>query len=144
MTASPEQLHAALTYCIEFAKQMLADSQAFYPFGASLNRSGKVEALGGWNGEEHPEPAEVYGLLSGALQRRARAKEILGAALAVDVNVPPQYGAQWPDGIRVHLESADFSRHIYVPYRIVKSGGPTALVELAEPFSVEVGHEFFG
>lgn len=142
MTVRPEQLHAALTYCINFGKQMLEAAGAFYAFGAVLSPSGELEARGGWNGEEHPDRVKLYKLLASRLQEQAQAGQISAAALAVDVNIPPQYSPKWPDGIRVHLESADYSRYVYVPYRVVKSGD-ARMVELAEPFAVEVGHEFF-
>lgn len=132
-------------YCINFAKLMLEKKGAFYPFGATLNPSGKLGGVGGWNGEEHPDRVEIYKLLADRFRDRAQAGKISGAALAVDVNVPTQYESQWRDAIRVHLESADFSRFIYVPYQVVKSGllKSQRRVDLAEPFAVEVSHEFF-
>ena len=140
MAARPEQLHAALMYCIDFAERMLEASGEFYPFGAALGQSGELKAIGGWNGEEHPKPIEIYKLLSDGFRQSAGAGEISGAALAVDVNIPNEYGARWPDGIRVRLESVNFSRYVYVPYQVESS---RRKVELAEPFSVEVEHEFF-
>jgi hypothetical protein len=145
MTARPEQLHQLLMYCIDFAKQMLEAKGAFYPFGAVLRPPGQLEARAGWNGEEHPDRVEIYKLLAGRFREQAEAGEITGAALAVDVNIPSQYTPKWPDGIRVRLEGADFSRYVYVPYQIEKSGilRSKHRVEFAEPFAVEVAHEFF-
>ena len=145
MVATVEQLDAALTYCLDFAKEMLTKRGAFYPFGASISMSGKIAAVGGWDGNEHPAAAEIYSLISGALRSEAAEKKISGSALAVDVNIPPQYQTPWPDGIRVHLESAEYSRYIYIPYRIVKSGmlRTKTEVKLAEPVAVEIGHEVF-
>jgi hypothetical protein len=36
-----------------------------------------------------------------ALGKQAATNDILGAALAVNVNIPPNYEAVWRDGIRV-------------------------------------------
>jgi hypothetical protein len=145
MAASPGELHSALNYCIQFAKEMLEKKGAFYPFGASLSPSGELGGVGGWNGDEHPKPIELYRVLADSVRDQARTGKISGAAIAVDVNIPSQYEAQWRDAIRIHLESADFSRFIYVPYQVVKSGllKSKRRVNLAEPFSVEINPEFF-
>ncbi|NML08914.1 hypothetical protein HHL08_01935 [Sphingobium sp. AR-3-1] len=145
MTASPEQLHSAFSYCVDFAKHMLEDSGSFLPFGAALSTSGDVKAVAGWNGEEHPAPAEIYQLLSSALRDEATNKTIAGSAVAVDVNIPAAYDPPLPDGIRVRLEGDGYSRYIYVPYVIKMSGllRRKREVKLAEPFSVEVPAEVF-
>ena len=145
MVANPEQLHSAFSYCLDFAKQMLEDSASFLPFGAALTLAGEVKAVAGWNGEEHPAPAELYQLLSEALRDEAKSKSISGSAVAVDVNIPTAYNPALPDGIRVHLEGDGYSRYIYVPYTIRTSGllRRRREVVLAEPFSVEVPAEVF-
>jgi hypothetical protein len=145
MAASPEQLHAAFMYCLDFAKHMLEDSTSFLPFGAMLTGSGEVQAVGGWNGDEHPAPAELYALLARGLRNEAERGEIAGSALAVDVNIPAEYNPVLPDGIRVHLEGVAYSRYIYVPYAIKAVGILRRKRELVlgEPFSVEVPAEVF-
>lgn len=145
MAASPEQLHSAFMYCLNFARHMLEDSASFLPFGAKLTGSGEVQAVGGWNGEEHPAPAELYAMLASAFRNEAESGNIAGSALAVDVNIPPEYSPTFSDGIRVHLEGEGFSRYIYVPYSI-KTVGPLRRkreIVLTEPFSVEVPAEVF-
>ena len=145
MVANPEQLHSAFSYCLDFAKHMLEDSGSFLPFGATLTPSGEVKAVAGWNGEEHPAPAELYQLLSAALRDEAAKENIAGSAIAVDVNIPSAYNPLLPDGIRVHLEGDGFSRYIYVPYAIKTSGllRRKREVALSEPFSVETPSEVF-
>jgi len=140
MAASPEQLDELLTYCINFARTMLNASGDFYPFAATLSLDGNVAAVGGYNGEEQPRPAEIYELLSGAFSAGARAGQHLGVALAANVNIPAQYSPEAPDGLRVHLESNGFARFIYVPYKIDAQGVAT----IAEPFSVQIPPVFFG
>jgi len=75
MGASPEQLHAMLQYCMNFARTMLEESGDFYPFGASLSRAGTVGAVAGYNGEERPKPQELYELLASAFANEARGGE---------------------------------------------------------------------
>jgi hypothetical protein len=145
MVASPEQLHSTFSYCLDFAKHMLDKCGEFLPFAAALTPSGEVKAIGGWTGEEHPAPAELYQLLSSALRSEAVGEKIIGSAVAVNVNIPSAYSPHWPDGIRVHLECDGYSRYVYVPYAITTSGWLKRKrdVSLADPFAVEAGSEIF-
>jgi len=145
MAASPEQLHELLAYCLNFARTMLEKAGDFYPFGATLSPDGKVAATGGYNGEEHPQPQEIYRLLADAFRSGASTGEFLGVALAANVNIPAQFSSVSPDGVRVHIEASGYSRFVYVPYKIKVSGmfKKTKSVELGEPFSVEVPPNFF-
>jgi hypothetical protein len=138
VTATPEQLHQALLYCIDFARVMLEDSGEFYPFGAMINSAGQVEARGAWMGEEHPNSVDVYTLLVDRLHGQLKAGRALAIAVAANVNIPEQYSAIYKDGLRVTLESRGYSRFIYVPYQLVRSGvfGRRKAAEFAEPFSV--------
>jgi hypothetical protein len=145
MAASSEQLHEVFMYCLNFAKHMLEDSASFLPFGAKLTGAGEVQAVGAWNGEEHPAPAELYSMLESTFRNEAESGDIAGSALAVDVNVPPEYDPAFPDAIRVHLEGVEYSRYVYVPYSIKSDGllRRKREVVLAEPFSVEVPAKVF-
>ena len=145
MTASPEQLHELLTYCIDFARTMLEDSADFYPFGATLSLSGEVAAVGGDTGEERPNPKDVYHLLSGGFAELAAKREIAGAALAANVNIPGEYESPSRDGLRVHLECGGYARFIYVPYSVTREG-PFKRKNIAtfyEPFAVEIKPALF-
>ena len=145
MSASPEQLHSALTYCVDFANHMLENSGAFHPFAAKIITSGDVVAVGGWTGKEHASAVELINLFTGALRAEAQNKAILGAAIAVDVNIPPEFSSPLPDGIRVQLEGEGYSRYFYVPYRIEMHGllNRKRKVTLLEPFSVEIQPAMF-
>ena len=145
MQATPEQLHEMLTYCISFARTMLEDSGDFYPFGATLSPQGVVAAVGGYNGDEHPVPTEIYKLLSEAFLSGAARHEHAGVALAANVNIPPEYSAPSRDGLRIHVETQGYSRFIYVPYTIAMQGliKKRRTVQFAEPFAVEIAPTFY-
>ena len=145
VTASPEQLHELLTYCIGFARTMLEEAGTFYPFGAVLSSDGKVGGVGGSTEEERPKPQEVYNLLNGGFLAGARSGQYLGTALAANVNIPEQFSPVFPDGLRVHLESVGYARFIYIPYKLTKKGllSKKRVVELSEPFAVEIRPSVF-
>jgi len=145
MTASPQQLHELLVYCINFSRTMLEKAGDFYPFGATLSPDGKVGATGAYNGQEHPGPREIYQMLASAYSAGARSGEFLGVALAANVNIPAQFSPVFPDGVRVHLESEGFSRFMYVPFKVTVSGllKKSRAVEMGEPFAVQVQPQFF-
>jgi hypothetical protein len=145
MSVPPEKLHELLTYCIDFAKTMLNDSGDFYPFGAVLGKNSEIKAVGGYDGNEHPNPQDIYRLLGEGFIASAKDGSILAAALAANVNIPADYSAPVPDGLRVHLESTGYSRFIYIPYRVTKQGffKKSCVAEFFEPFSVETHPAFF-
>jgi hypothetical protein len=89
---------------------------------------------------EHPEGQEVYELLIKALRSDLCDGRAIAVAVAVDVNIPEQYTAPYRDGLRVTLEALEYSRLIYVPYRLVSQGlfRSKKTVEFSEPFAVEV------
>lgn len=145
MSASPEQLHELLTYCINFAQTMLEKAGDFYPFGATLSPAGKVGAVGGYTGEERPNPQEIYKLLSGGFLTGGRSGQYAAVALAANVNIPFQYSPPYPDGLRVHLESEGYARFIYVPYKLGSKGIflKARAVQFEKPISVQINPSFF-
>lgn len=145
MNIDPHKLHELLNYCIDFAKAMLSDSGDFYPFGATIDSSGQLKAVGGYDGKERPAPQDIYRLLGESFLSGAREGELSAVALAANVNIPPDFNPPVPDGLRVHLECVGFSRFIYVPYAIERKGLFRKSIEATfyEPIPVEVGATFF-
>lgn len=116
----PHRLEELLTYCLDFAKQMLDKNGEFYPFGASISADGEFSAAGFYNGEEHPSAQEVFLGLHSGFKYRFEKGEIIAAAIALNANIPPEFQAPFPDGIRVEIECRGYARYFYVPYRITK------------------------
>lgn len=140
-----QQLQELLEYCLGFADRMLRDSGEFLPFGARGLADGSVVAIGFWDGREQPPAAELYEMGRAGLAADAQEGRIAAAALAVDVNVPPQFTPPWPDGVRVAIETADSATFFYRPYRIVTTGllRRTKSVEYADIIAVDVPHQIF-
>jgi len=142
---TPEQLHELLMHCIGFARTMLESAGDFYPFGAALSPAGQISAVGTHTGEERPAPQELYRLLAEGFAAGARKGDYVATALAANVDIPAEYGAALPEGLRVHLESAGYSRFVYIPYRVKKGGvfRTRRTAEFAESFAVEVPPQAF-
>jgi hypothetical protein len=143
--ATPEQLHELLKYCMEFGRTVLENSGEFYPFGAVIRSDGKLNAVGGWDGNGKPNPLDIHRLLADGFARQAADGSILAAALAANVNIPAEYAPPVGDGLRAQVEAAGFSRYIYVPYRVEKRGlfrkGFSA--KFWDPIPVAVNAEWF-
>ena len=139
----PKLLSEMLDGCCDFAHTLLAKTGAFYPFGETADASGVRSMVGGYNGEEHPNPREIYDLLLGSFRESARGGKISAAALAADVTVPAEYESPYPDAVRVLIEAPGYSRFVYRPYRVIEPSGIGRLlragreVAYGEMFSVE-------
>jgi hypothetical protein len=117
-TIDPRKLEELLNYCTGFAKQMIEGHGEFHPFGAVINSSGQITAVGAHIGEELPKGAELYSFLQSSMKSQFLKREIIACAIAANVNIPTQFQSPFPDGIRVFLECAGYSRFIYLPYQI--------------------------
>lgn len=146
MSASPEQIHALMTYCVDFAQMMLEQAGEFYPFGATLALDGRVGAAGVFNGDGNPSATEVYELLAQSFVQGAGRGDFLGVALAANVNVPAGYALDVPSAVRVHIESQGYAREIYLPYALSRHGmlKRRRVVEFRDPIAVEVAPSFYG
>jgi hypothetical protein len=118
-TASIDQLAALLRYCEDFAKHLLREEGAFYPFGAFLDAAGRVEAVAGQLDAAIPNSRALYAHLQGAGDAMLADGRIGAYALAAPVDLPPALGSPVPDGIRVHIQSGDYARTVYLPYRVL-------------------------
>jgi hypothetical protein len=142
-------LAAMLRHCDEVAQQMLVEHGEFYPFGAFLNANGKVEALAVYTGDEHPSSVELIELMYGVITKMANDGTLVAYAIAVNVNIPSQFNAPFPDGIRVQVEAPGYSRDLYTPYRLLpmralrKFFVVFPIVEYAEQIAVDVDPNVF-
>ena len=104
-----------------------------------------VKAVGGYDGNERPKSQDIYRLLFESFVAGASDGSVAAAALAANVGIPADYSPPAPDGLRVHLESADFSRFIYVPYRLKRQGifKKGRKVEFFDPIPVQIRSSIF-
>jgi hypothetical protein len=122
MPINSAKLHELVMYCRDLAKTMLSDAGDFYPFGAAMGADEKVRAVGAYDGNEHPDPRDLYRLLVNTISAEAADGRVAAAALASNVTIPSGYTSQYRDGIRVQLEAEGYSRFVYFPYLVTKTG----------------------
>jgi len=148
-STSIDSLAALAHYCDTFAKQMLSNSGAFYPFGAFINADDKLEALASSTGTDRPSPRELLELLRAAVGELAASGRLKAYAIAADVNIPAAYESPFPDGIRVQIEAPAYSRVIYTPYRVLNFRALRAFlvvlptVDYAQAIPVEIDADLF-
>ena len=82
--------------------------------------------------------------LHGLFEAQFKRGEIQAAGVAANVDIPAEYGAPFPDGIRVLVECQGYARFFYLPYRVGKPTlkdrllGRRPEVEYGEFISVEL------
>ena len=115
--AHPE-LDQLLDSVLTFAQQMLKVHGEFYPFGESLDVTGKRAMDGAHTGSEHPPSQELIDLLVQAYAHRARSGELRAAAVCADVRVVPPGKVGKTDAISVGLEhQSGEAVNVFLPYQ---------------------------
>ena len=117
--APVESVVQLLQHCESFARQMLATSGEFYPFGAFVNLEGKVEAMGAHLGSEHSNSQELFRFLREALAQMEKEEKLLAYVIASNADIPKAYSPPFTDDIRVHVVAPEVChRYVYTPYRL--------------------------
>ena len=139
-TTPKEEAQQLVDAVLPFAEQALSKHGEFYPFGAELTSSGKVEAAMGYNGQEHPSSAEVIAMLHAGFAAKAKAGRVRATALAYDARVQAPGTSSKSDAVAIEVEHRDgYNATIYFPYTI--KGG---VVSFANPFAVAGPRQVFG
>lgn len=119
-SVDPHRLTELLEYCMDFAKMMLGKCGEFHPFGAVIQANDSFGAVGAYTGENFPHGQELFQLLLDSFKQQFQKGEIKAAAIAANVNIPKEFEPSYPDGIRVWIECAGYSRMVYIPYSIAE------------------------
>jgi hypothetical protein len=145
-----DALAALLQHCDAVWRRMLTDAGEFYPFAAYVSPDGRVQALAADLGEKRTEATEVYQFLHGAIGQMAVEGRLIGYAIASNVTIPSQFKAPFTDGVRVHVETAGYSRDVYTPYRALPMPWLRRFflvfrtIEYAEPITVDTPAHILG
>jgi hypothetical protein len=110
-----DDLDALLASALPAAREFLAKSGEFYPFGFSMASTGETGMIAAYEGAEHPTSSELLTMLYDGL--RGQSKSLRGAAVVADVRIKHPDS----DAIRVELEHREgVAMVLFLPYRVEK------------------------
>ena len=136
--ATQEDYRRLFDYCVGFATQMLADSKAFYPFGAQIGCDGKLGAVGADAGEEHPAPGTVIDILIKGFSDAVAANRIRACCLCFDGTWRPNAEGEKSDAVICIVEHCDGGTiRFAVPYAISDGRQVTTRTPIAEELSIK-------
>ncbi|MBL8022222.1 MAG: hypothetical protein JNM27_21280 [Leptospirales bacterium] len=118
-----EESEELMSSLVPFAEEMLTKHREFYPFGGFMRTNGKIEHLGGYDGNEHPSSDEIIKLLRAGLRDSAKKGEIKAAAIVFDVRVVAPGTTEKSDAIEISLEHKEgYAAEVYFPYHFSEDG----------------------
>ncbi len=122
--AHPE-IDALLNLLLPLAKQMLANSGAFFPMAAGLGVDGMPTMIPVPPSDGDPVIDKVISGLMEASQAKAAAGQITAAALCLDAWVALPDSGDKSDAIELRLEHKDGDAvRIFLPYHLGDAGEP--------------------
>jgi hypothetical protein len=128
--AECEQLLDAL---LPFAEKMLREHGEFYPYGGTMDHSGKINHAAADDGTSHPPSSALIELLRNGFVSGAANGTYKATALVYDVRVIPPGRESKTDAIAVELDHRDdYSVVVYFPYKFERGE-----VTLEAPFAQE-------
>lgn len=107
---------------LPLAEQLLASNGAFYPFGNTMGRDGKIASVAASTGSEHPDSTDLIQILKGGFIAGARRGEFRATSLVYNIRtIVPDTGIK-SDAVAMACDhEAGFAAITVFPYRITKS-----------------------
>ena len=108
-------------FVLPFAIAQLEKHGGFLPFGAAMQASGQIVALGGYDGsdDEATPPADIVKLIQADLAAGASKGDYRATALAYDASVAVPPDGQPSDAIAIALDRQDGASVIlFLPYAL--------------------------
>ena len=135
-----EECEDLMNAVVPFARQMLTQHREFYPFGGAIAADGKIVAVGGHTGDEHPAAKDVIALLENGFKEAAKGGKYRATALVMDMLVVPPGRDAKQDAIAVRLDHRDgYSAVVVFPYTIGAAGDVT----IEAPYAVKGEQQIF-
>jgi hypothetical protein len=140
MKTPEEECDDLMNSVVPFAQRMLTKYRSFYPFGGAVGPDGKIIAVAGGTGSEHPASQEVIAVLEEGFREGARTGQYRATALVIDMLVVPPQRTAKEDAIVVRLDHRDgYSVVAVFPYVI----GPAGDVATGAPYAVKGDRKIF-
>jgi hypothetical protein len=136
-----EEIEQLLNYLLPFAEQMLSQHGEFYPYAATMDAGGEVQAVSA-AGDERPDDGELLLALHAELRERAAEGTIRASGIAADVTLTDPDSGTETDAVQLELDHVESDAiDVYVPYTTgtegVSFGDLVAAAGQAPVFSTE-------
>jgi hypothetical protein len=104
---------------LRFAEHMLTNYGEFLPFGGAMRPDGELVSVAGYDGDKHPQSADVIRLLKEGFVKSAHQSQYKATALVYDTRIKLPPTGESSDAIAVSLNHRDsYSIVVILPYRI--------------------------
>jgi len=116
MAEPREEIEQILNYLLPFAEQMLSEHGEFYPYAATMDPGGEVQAVSA-AGDERPDVGELLLALHAELREQASQGAIRASGIAADVTLTDPDSGRVTDAVQLELDHAETDAvDVYVPY----------------------------
>ena len=116
MAAPKQEIEQLLNYLLPFAEQMLSGDGEFYPYAATMDAGGEVQAVS-MAADEQPDVGELLLALHAELREQASRGAIRASGIAADVTLTDPDSGDTTDAVQLELDHADIEAvDVYVPY----------------------------
>jgi len=120
--AAREEANQLYAEAMPFAEKMLNEHGEFHPYGGVINKEGKIEFVGIYEGNEHPDPQNLVETYKNNFRDKAKAGEIRVAVIIYDAKVTKPGTQEKVDAIVAELDHRDgYSVAVATPYTIEKN-----------------------
>ncbi len=129
LPVGPHRVEAMVKDCLETARQMLEKNGAFSPWGAVIDASGDRKLVAASLEGEPKSAAEQYAIIEQGMARQYFNGEIVAGAILAEASVPAELKPDYPEAVRLVVESNTISRLIFLPFqrpKPVKEGSESA------------------
>ena len=122
MAEPREEIEQLLNYLLPFAERMLSSHGEFYPYAATMDSGGEVQAVAA-AADEQPDVGELLLALHTELREQAAQGAIRASGIAADVTLTDPDSGEEKDAVQLELDHADTDAvDIYVPYETGTEG----------------------
>jgi hypothetical protein len=137
MAEPTDEIQELLNFLLPYAERMLSEHGEFYPYAATLDADGELNAVGTDLDTDSPDVGEVLLALHQGLRERAAEGEIRASGIAADVTLTDPDSGETTDAVQVELDHAEADAvDIFVPYETEGEGikfGELVAAEGREP-----------
>jgi hypothetical protein len=116
MAEPKQEIEQLLNYLLPFAERMLSGDGEFYPYAATMDAGGEVQAVS-MAADEQPDVGELLLALHAELRDQASRGAIRASGIAADVTLTDPDSGDTTDAVQLELDHADTEAvDVYVPY----------------------------